>query len=109
MVDSIKETTDFGFHKVNKDEKGDLVAAVFHSVAPKYDLMNDLISLGMHRIWKRFTIEASGARRGQFILDLACGTGDLTVKFAKIVGEKGEIVLVDINDSMLKMGRKKLR
>ncbi|MGP1947553.1 MAG: bifunctional demethylmenaquinone methyltransferase/2-methoxy-6-polyprenyl-1,4-benzoquinol methylase UbiE [Arsenophonus sp. NC-PG7-MAG3] len=109
MLDSIKETTDFGFRKVNKDEKGDLVAAVFHSVAPKYDLMNDLISFGIHRIWKRFTIEASGARRGQFILDLACGTGDLTVKFAKIVGEKGEVVLVDINDSMLKMGRKKLR
>ncbi|MDR5610399.1 bifunctional demethylmenaquinone methyltransferase/2-methoxy-6-polyprenyl-1,4-benzoquinol methylase [Arsenophonus sp. ENCA] len=109
MVDPIKESTDFGFRKVAKDEKADLVAAVFHSVAAKYDLMNDLMSLGIHRIWKRFTIEASGARRGQHILDLAGGTGDLTAKFAKIVGEKGEVILADINDSMLKMGREKLR
>ncbi|MFV9997984.1 MAG: bifunctional demethylmenaquinone methyltransferase/2-methoxy-6-polyprenyl-1,4-benzoquinol methylase UbiE [Arsenophonus endosymbiont of Dermacentor nuttalli] len=109
MVDPTKETTDFGFRKVAKAEKADMVAAVFHSVAAKYDLMNDLMSLGIHRIWKRFTIEVSGARRGQYILDLAGGTGDLTAKFAKIVGEKGEVVLADINDSMLKMGREKLR
>ncbi|MFP3028835.1 MAG: bifunctional demethylmenaquinone methyltransferase/2-methoxy-6-polyprenyl-1,4-benzoquinol methylase UbiE [Arsenophonus sp.] len=109
MVDLIKETTDFGFRKVAKDEKANLVAAVFHSVAAQYDVMNDLMSFGIHRIWKSFMIKASGARLGQFILDLACGSGDLSAKFAKIVGEKGEVVLADINDSMLKIGRKKLR
>ncbi|MDT9587356.1 MAG: bifunctional demethylmenaquinone methyltransferase/2-methoxy-6-polyprenyl-1,4-benzoquinol methylase UbiE [Candidatus Arsenophonus melophagi] len=109
MVDPIKETTDFGFRKVAKDEKASLVAAVFHSVSTQYDCMNDLMSLGIHRIWKHFTIKASCARRGQYILDLAGGTGDLTAKFAKIVGEKGKVFLTDINDSMLKIGRDKLR
>ncbi|KLN98209.1 bifunctional demethylmenaquinone methyltransferase/2-methoxy-6-polyprenyl-1,4-benzoquinol methylase UbiE [Moellerella wisconsensis] len=109
MADQSKETTDFGFRKVGKNEKEGLVANVFHSVASKYDLMNDVMSFGIHRIWKRFTIEASGVRRGQRVLDLAGGTGDLTAKFSRLVGEKGEVVLADINDSMLKMGREKLR
>lgn len=71
--------------------------------------MNDLMSFGVHRIWKRYTIEASGVRRNQRVLDLAGGTGDLTAKFSRLVGENGEVVLADINDSMLKMGREKLR
>ncbi|EFB70772.1 Ubiquinone/menaquinone biosynthesis methyltransferase ubiE [Providencia rustigianii] len=109
MTEPNKETIDFGFRTVEKEEKESLVANVFHSVAAKYDLMNDLMSFGIHRIWKRFTIEASGVRRNQRVLDLAGGTGDLTAKFSRLVGEKGEVVLADINDSMLKMGREKLR
>ncbi|MTB65325.1 bifunctional demethylmenaquinone methyltransferase/2-methoxy-6-polyprenyl-1,4-benzoquinol methylase UbiE [Providencia sp. wls1943] len=109
MTEPTKETIDFGFRTVEKEEKAGLVANVFHSVASKYDLMNDLMSFGIHRIWKRFTIEASGVRRNQRVLDLAGGTGDLTAKFSRLVGEKGEVVLADINDSMLKMGREKLR
>ncbi|KMW71572.1 ubiquinone biosynthesis methyltransferase UbiE [Photorhabdus luminescens subsp. luminescens] len=109
MVDQTKQTTHFGFRTVAKDEKAGMVADVFHSVATKYDLMNDLMSFGIHRIWKRVAIDASGVRRGQRILDLAGGTGDLTAKFSRIVGEKGEVVLADINESMLKVGREKLR
>ncbi|HAT5573883.1 TPA: bifunctional demethylmenaquinone methyltransferase/2-methoxy-6-polyprenyl-1,4-benzoquinol methylase UbiE [Proteus mirabilis] len=109
MTQQSKETTDFGFQTVDKDEKQTMVVKVFHSVASKYDLMNDLMSFGIHRVWKRYTIEASGVRRNQRVLDLAGGTGDLTAKFSRLVGENGEVVLADINDSMLKMGREKLR
>jgi demethylmenaquinone methyltransferase/2-methoxy-6-polyprenyl-1,4-benzoquinol methylase len=109
MEDPNQETTHFGFRTVAKDEKAEMVAEVFHSVAAKYDLMNDLMSFGIHRIWKRFTIDCSGVRRGQKVLDLAGGTGDLTEKFSRLVGDTGEVVLADINDSMLKMGREKLR
>ena len=109
MTQQSKETTDFGFQTVDKDEKQTMGAKVFHSVASKYDLMNDLMSFGIHRVWKRYTIEASGVRRNQRVLDLAGGTGDLTAKFSRLVGENGEVVLADINDSMLKMGREKLR
>ena len=109
MTQQSKETTDFGFQTVDNDEKQTMVAKVFHSVASKYDLMNDLMSFGIHRVWKRYTIEASGVRRNQRVLDLAGGTGDLTAKFSRLVGENGEVVLADINDSMLKMGREKLR
>lgn len=109
MTQQSKETTDFGFQTVDKDGKQTMVAKVFHSVASKYDLMNDLMSFGIHRVWKRYTIEASGVRRNQRVLDLAGGTGDLTAKFSRLVGENGEVVLADINDSMLKMGREKLR
>lgn len=109
MEKQTQETTHFGFRTVAKDEKAEMVAEVFHSVAAKYDLMNDLMSFGIHRIWKRFTIDSSGVRRGQRVLDLAGGTGDLTAKFSRLVGETGEVVLADINDSMLKMGREKLR
>ena len=109
MMKDSQETTHFGFRTVDKDEKVAMVADVFHSVASKYDLMNDLMSFGIHRVWKRFTIDCSAVREGQKVLDLAGGTGDLTAKFSRLVGEKGEVVLADINDSMLKMGRSKLR
>ncbi|CAI1111541.1 bifunctional demethylmenaquinone methyltransferase/2-methoxy-6-polyprenyl-1,4-benzoquinol methylase UbiE [Serratia grimesii] len=109
MADQPQETTDFGFRTVARDEKQAMVADVFHSVAAKYDVMNDLMSFGIHRIWKRFTIDCSGVRRGQRVLDLAGGTGDLAAKFSRMVGERGQVVLADINDSMLKMGREKLR
>ncbi|WP_380184529.1 bifunctional demethylmenaquinone methyltransferase/2-methoxy-6-polyprenyl-1,4-benzoquinol methylase UbiE [Kalamiella sp. sgz302252] len=109
MADESKDTTHFGFQTVAKSDKAEMVADVFHSVAAKYDLMNDLMSFGIHRVWKRFTIDCSGVRRGQRVLDLAGGTGDLTAKFSRLVGETGEVVLADINSSMLKVGREKLR
>ncbi|TLU65260.1 bifunctional demethylmenaquinone methyltransferase/2-methoxy-6-polyprenyl-1,4-benzoquinol methylase UbiE [Thalassotalea litorea] len=102
-------TTDFGYKQVKTEEKEQMVAGVFHSVAQQYDIMNDLMSFGIHRLWKRFTIDASGARPGNKILDLAGGTGDLTAKFSKIVGSQGQVVLADINSSMLNVGRDKLR
>lgn len=103
-----KETTHFGYQTVAKEEKAARVADVFHSVAAKYDLMNDLMSGGIHRLWKQFTIEASRARRGQRILDIAGGTGDLAARFSKIVGPTGHVILADINNSMLNVGRDKL-
>ncbi len=103
-----KETTHFGYQDVAKEEKAARVADVFHSVAAKYDIMNDLMSGGIHRIWKQFTIEVSRARRGQRILDIAGGTGDLAAKFSKIVGSTGQVILADINNSMLNVGRDKL-
>ncbi|WP_027707044.1 bifunctional demethylmenaquinone methyltransferase/2-methoxy-6-polyprenyl-1,4-benzoquinol methylase UbiE [Zooshikella ganghwensis] len=106
--DGQQNTTHFGYKQVNETEKAKLVADVFHSVAPKYDLMNDLMSMGIHRIWKRFTIELSGVRTGNKVLDIAGGTGDLTRKFANLVGMDGQVVLADINDSMLKVGRDRL-
>lgn len=109
MADQSQETTDFGFRTVAREEKQAMVADVFHSVAAKYDVMNDLMSFGIHRVWKRFTIDCSGVRRGQRVLDLAGGTGDLAAKFSRMVGEQGQVVLTDINESMLKMGRDKLR
>ncbi|WP_022941127.1 bifunctional demethylmenaquinone methyltransferase/2-methoxy-6-polyprenyl-1,4-benzoquinol methylase UbiE [Psychromonas hadalis] len=109
MSEIQENTTHFGFKTVEEDKKVELVAEVFHSVAAKYDVMNDVLSLGIHRIWKRFTIDCSGIRKGQKALDLAGGTGDLTAKFSRIVGKTGQVVLADINDSMLKVGRSKLR
>ena len=103
-----KDTTHFGFKEVDTNAKAGMVADVFHSVAARYDLMNDLMSGGIHRIWKRFTIELSGVRRGDSVLDIAGGTGDLAAKFSRIVGEQGRVVLADINDSMLSVGRDKL-
>jgi len=105
---SEKERTHFGFREVDKEAKASMVADVFHSVASRYDLMNDLMSAGIHRIWKRFTIELSGVRKGNSVLDIAGGTGDLAARFAEIVGSEGSVVLADINDSMLKVGRDKL-
>ena len=102
-------TTHFGYKTVAAHEKEQMVAGVFHSVAAKYDLMNDLMSFGIHRLWKRFAIDCAGLRPAQKVLDLAGGTGDLTARFSRIVGERGEVVLADINDSMLKVGRDKLR
>ena len=104
-----EDTTHFGFQTVNKANKVDMVADVFHSVAGKYDMMNDVMSMGIHRLWKRFTIDCSGVRKGQKVLDLAGGTGDLTAKFSRIVGDEGLVVLADINNSMLNVGRDKLR
>ncbi|WP_339337944.1 bifunctional demethylmenaquinone methyltransferase/2-methoxy-6-polyprenyl-1,4-benzoquinol methylase UbiE [uncultured Oceanicoccus sp.] len=108
MSDSESSDTHFGYKTVQREQKASMVAGVFHSVAAKYDLMNDLMSAGIHRIWKRFTIEISGVRSGHQVLDIAGGTGDLAAKFSKIVGPEGRVVLADINDSMLKMGRDKL-
>ena len=102
------KTTDFGYKKVNVEEKAGKVAEVFHSVASNYDLMNDLMSGGIHRLWKRVTIEMSGVRPGYKVLDIAGGTGDLAAKFSRIVGPEGTVVLADINDSMLKVGRDRL-
>ena len=104
-----QEKIDFGFTQVLKQDKVKRVADVFHSVADKYDVMNDLMSFGIHRIWKKITIEYSSVRKGQKVLDLAGGTGDLTAKFSQLVGDDGLVVLADINESMLKVGREKLR
>lgn len=103
-----KEQTDFGFKQVQREDKERLVADVFDSVAAKYDIMNDLMSLGIHRLWKRFTIDCSGVKPGQHVLDLAGGTGDLTAKFSRLVGTNGKVVLADINHSMLQVGKAKL-
>ncbi|MFT4613455.1 MAG: demethylmenaquinone methyltransferase/2-methoxy-6-polyprenyl-1,4-benzoquinol methylase [Bacteroidia bacterium] len=105
---SEKDTTHFGYKDVPKEDKASMVAGVFHSVAAQYDLMNDLMSAGVHRLWKRFTIELSGVRKGNSVLDIAGGTGDLAAQFSKIVGDEGQVVLADINDSMLQVGRDKL-
>ncbi|MCK9531943.1 MAG: bifunctional demethylmenaquinone methyltransferase/2-methoxy-6-polyprenyl-1,4-benzoquinol methylase UbiE [Gammaproteobacteria bacterium] len=102
------DTTHFGFQQVPVGEKAHKVAEVFHSVAGKYDLMNDVMSMGIHRLWKRFTIELAAVRRGQRVLDIAGGTGDLTAKFARQVGPEGKVVLADINASMLEVGRSRL-
>lgn len=101
-------TTHFGYQTVAASQKAEKVAEVFHSVASRYDLMNDVLSGGMHRLWKRQTIELSGVRRGNQVLDIAGGTGDLTRKFSSLVGPEGQVVLADINDSMLKVGRDRL-
>ncbi|MDX1342747.1 MAG: bifunctional demethylmenaquinone methyltransferase/2-methoxy-6-polyprenyl-1,4-benzoquinol methylase UbiE [Reinekea sp.] len=103
-----QKTTHFGFKTVREEDKEKLVANVFHSVAGKYDLMNDLMSFGVHRLWKRYTIEMSGVRQGNKVLDIAGGTGDLTYAFSKRVGAQGKVVLADINASMLKVGRDRL-
>jgi demethylmenaquinone methyltransferase/2-methoxy-6-polyprenyl-1,4-benzoquinol methylase len=102
------KTTHFGYQTVDVEEKAEKVAEVFHSVASHYDLMNDLMSLGIHRVWKRITIELSGVRLGNTVLDIAGGTGDLTAKFSRLVGSNGTVVLADINDSMLRIGRDRL-
>ena len=102
------DTTDFGFEKVPADEKAGRVAGVFSSVASRYDLMNDLMSAGLHRLWKRFTVDQSGLRPGQRVLDVAGGTGDLAIQFAKRVGPTGGVVLTDINAAMLKRGRDRM-
>lgn len=102
------KTTDFGFKTVSIAEKAGKVAEVFHSVAGKYDLMNDLMSLGIHRLWKRHATECASVRPGQYVLDLAAGTGDISMKLASQVGDDGLVVMSDINESMLKRGRDRL-
>jgi demethylmenaquinone methyltransferase / 2-methoxy-6-polyprenyl-1,4-benzoquinol methylase len=108
MQDQNEQQTHFGFKTVQKEQKQGLVAEVFDSVAQKYDVMNDVMSMGVHRLWKYITIEMSGARSGHSVLDLAGGTGDLAAKFSKIVGPTGRVVLSDINGAMLSVGRDKL-
>jgi demethylmenaquinone methyltransferase/2-methoxy-6-polyprenyl-1,4-benzoquinol methylase len=102
------KTTDFGFQKVAEDEKARKVAGVFTSVANRYDIMNDLMSGGLHRLWKRFAVELSGVRKGGRVLDVAGGTGDLAALFASRIGPQGEIWLTDINAEMLGRGRDRL-
>lgn len=102
------DTTHFGYQTVGTEEKAGLVRDVFDSVATRYDLMNDLMSGGMHRLWKRYTIEQAAVRPGQAVLDLAGGTGDLALKFSGLVGDHGLVVLADINRAMLQQGRRRL-
>ena len=101
-------STHFGYRTVNTGDKERLVADVFHSVAGRYDLMNDLMSLGIHRLWKACALQMSAVRPGHSVLDLAGGTGDLALKFSQLVGPEGQVVLADINDSMLRAGRDRL-
>ena len=103
-----RDTTHFGYETVAVDEKADRVRGVFDSVAGRYDLMNDLMSGGLHRLWKRFTVAQAAVRPGHAVLDLAGGTGDLARQFAKQVGRDGHVVLADINAAMLRTGRARL-
>jgi len=100
--------THFGFETVDENEKAKRVAGVFTSVASKYDVMNDLMSAGLHRVWKRFAISVSGVRPGQRVLDVAGGSADLTRLFLREVQETGQVVLTDINNAMLRVGRDRL-
>ena len=100
--------THFGFQQVPEEQKAHKVAEVFHSVAAKYDVMNDLMSAGLHRLWKAFTIAQAGIRPGFRVLDIAAGTGDLTRAFAKKAGPTGEVWHTDINESMLRVGRDRM-
>jgi demethylmenaquinone methyltransferase/2-methoxy-6-polyprenyl-1,4-benzoquinol methylase len=103
-----EEKTHFGYQQVPEGEKSRRVGEVFRSVAPSYDLMNDLMSLGLHRYWKRFAIEMSGVRAGSRVLDVASGSGDLAAAFAARVGPTGEVWMTDINAAMLEVGRDKV-
>ena len=104
----MSKTTDFGYQQVPEHEKARKVAGVFDSVASRYDLMNDLMSGGMHRMWKRFAVEASGVRPGESVLDVAAGTGDLARLLSDRAGPRGEVVVTDINSAMLRSGRDRL-
>jgi len=103
-----ENSTHFGFKTVAENEKAKKVGEVFHSVASKYDLMNDVMSAGLHRSWKRFAVEISGVKTGDTVLDIAGGSGDLSKLFAKKVGDTGKVLLTDINASMLGVGRDRL-
>ena len=102
------QTTHFGFENVPVAEKQQRVGQVFRSVASRYDIMNDVMSLGSHRLIKRFTVELSALRAGHKVLDLAGGTGDFSIRFAPLVGEEGHVILADINESMLRIGRDRI-
>jgi demethylmenaquinone methyltransferase/2-methoxy-6-polyprenyl-1,4-benzoquinol methylase len=102
------EKTHFGFEPVSPEEKTRRVRGVFESVAGKYDLMNDLMSAGLHRLWKRFTVDTSGVRKGARVLDIAGGTADLACLFAERVGASGQVILTDINGAMLASGRDRM-
>jgi demethylmenaquinone methyltransferase / 2-methoxy-6-polyprenyl-1,4-benzoquinol methylase len=100
--------THFGFQHVDEAEKASRVRGVFDSVASRYDMMNDVLSMGLHRVWKAYTVAVANLRPGQRALDIAGGTGDLAQAFAKAVGEEGRVVLTDINEAMLRTGRDRL-
>jgi demethylmenaquinone methyltransferase/2-methoxy-6-polyprenyl-1,4-benzoquinol methylase len=100
--------THFGYETVDEADKARRVRGVFDSVASRYDVMNDLMSLGLHRVWKAYTLAVSGVREGQRVLDIAGGTGDLALAFARKVGTRGEVVHTDINEAMLRTGRDRL-
>jgi demethylmenaquinone methyltransferase / 2-methoxy-6-polyprenyl-1,4-benzoquinol methylase len=102
------KTTHFGFKTINEAEKQHKVGEVFHSVAKKYDVMNDVMSAGMHRLWKRFAVETSGVKKGDKVLDIAGGSGDLSKLFSQKVGTTGSVILTDINASMLAVGRDRM-
>ncbi|MDO9011174.1 MAG: bifunctional demethylmenaquinone methyltransferase/2-methoxy-6-polyprenyl-1,4-benzoquinol methylase UbiE [Gallionella sp.] len=104
----MSKTTHFGFETVDEKDKAKRVAGVFTSVASKYDIMNDLMSVGLHRIWKRFAVGVSGVRAGGRVLDVAGGSADLSRLFLKAVGSSGQVVLTDINNAMLRVGRDRL-
>ncbi|MDY6942281.1 MAG: bifunctional demethylmenaquinone methyltransferase/2-methoxy-6-polyprenyl-1,4-benzoquinol methylase UbiE [Pseudomonadota bacterium] len=106
--DSHSDQTHFGFEQVHRADKQHRVREVFDSVAPRYDLMNDLMSFGLHRLWKRFTVNLAAVRPGETVLDLAGGTGDLARQFAKRVGRDGHVILSDINQAMLSRGRERM-
>jgi demethylmenaquinone methyltransferase/2-methoxy-6-polyprenyl-1,4-benzoquinol methylase len=101
-------STHFGFQSVDEAQKAQRVRSVFDSVAPKYDLMNDLMSMGLHRAWKAYTVMVANLREGDKVLDIAGGTGDLAMAFAKRVGKSGQVVHTDINEAMLRTGRNRL-
>jgi len=103
-----QNTTHFGFEQIPAGEKAQRVARVFDSVAARYDLMNDLMSMGLHRVWKAVAISQANVRPGQHVLDVASGTGDLALAFAKRVGPQGRVVISDINGQMLIRGRNRL-
>jgi len=103
-----ENTTHFGFARVREEEKAQHVAGVFHSVARKYDLMNDVMSVGLHRWWKAFTVRQANVQPGMKVLDVAGGTGDLALKFARLAAPSGEVWLTDINASMLAEGRNRM-
>ena len=108
LMQNKQKTTHFGYQEVPVDEKVERVTKVFHSVAAQYDLMNDLMSLGIHRIWKKFAINTCNLQKGHTVLDLAGGTADLTAKISPIVGDNGKVFLADINIEMLKVGKSRL-
>jgi len=108
MNDDTRGTTHFGYREVPVGEKQKLVGEVFSSVAGKYDLMNDLMSLGVHRVWKRYFVGTAQVKRGDRVLDLAGGTGDIAALLRERVGENGEVVLGDINGAMLRVGRDRM-
>jgi demethylmenaquinone methyltransferase/2-methoxy-6-polyprenyl-1,4-benzoquinol methylase len=107
-ADSTRKTTHFGYETVALEEKAERVRGVFDSVASRYDIMNDLMSFGVHRLWKHIAVDLAAVRSGQQVLDLASGTGDLAARFAALVGPHGRVVMSDINAAMLEEGRKRM-
>jgi demethylmenaquinone methyltransferase/2-methoxy-6-polyprenyl-1,4-benzoquinol methylase len=108
MNETNENSTHFGYKTVAADDKADMVRGVFDSVASRYDVMNDLMSAGLHRLWKRYTIDRAAVKPGNVVLDLAGGTGDLAREFSRKVGKDGQVVLADINAAMLEQGRRRL-